>query len=72
MVTTTEIKLRPEILLTIRANQGLKNRLQLEMKISHSTLYRMLNANSDRFTTASALKTISEELGKTNDELLEA
>lgn len=72
MVTTIEIRLKASVLQQIRENQDLKNRLQLEMKISHSTLYRLLNSNSDRFTTASALKTISEVLGKTNDELLEA
>lgn len=70
MITTTDIRLKPEIIQQIRDNQGLRNRLQLEMKISHTTLYRLLGNNSERLTTAMTLKTISEELNIVNDDLL--
>lgn len=70
MIATIQIKLKPEIISEIRTNQDLKNRLQLEMKISNSTLYRLLNKNSNVLTTATALKIIGQELVKTNEELL--
>lgn len=70
MPVATEIKLNAETLEQIRENKGLKNRLVMDLDISTSTLLRLMNANSDRLTTATALKIIGEELGKTNDELL--
>ena len=70
MAIATDIRLRPEVILHIRGNQGLKNKLQMELDISHSTLYRYLDINSDRLTTATALKVISEDMKKSKDELL--
>ena len=70
MLVTTEIKLKPEIIELIRKNQGLKNQLMFELKISPSTLWRVLNNNGDKINTPTALRTIGEVLDKTTDELL--
>ncbi len=70
MPVTIEIKLKPETIAEIRKNKDLKNRLIFELGISPSTLARLLDGNSDRLTTATALKIIGDELGRTNDELL--
>lgn len=70
MIVTTEIKLKPEIITLIRANLNLKNLLQLGLSISSSTLTRYLDNNSDKLTTATALKIIGQELALSNDELL--
>ncbi len=70
MAITTEIRLRPEIIQLIRTNQYLKNQLQLDLNISHTTLYRHLDQNSDKLTTATALKIIGDGLGIEREALL--
>jgi len=70
MTLTIAIKLKEEIIGLIRNNKMLKNKLQLGLNISSSSLGRYLSTNDEKLTTATALKIISEELQLTQDQLL--
>lgn len=70
MAITTEIRLKPEIIQLIRSNQKVKNQLQLTLDISHTTLYRYLDLNSDQLTLAVSLKIIGDGLGIDRGDLL--
>lgn len=70
MVNTTEIKLKPEIIESVKKGLEVKNRLQYELGISYLTLQRWLNTNDGKLTQAKVLKIISEELNISKDDLL--
>ena len=70
MAMTTEIRLKADVIQMIRTNQQLKNKLLLGLDMSHTTLYRHLDTNSDKLTTATALKIISEDLNISKEDLL--
>ena len=67
---TAPIRVRPEIIEVIRKNLVVRNRLALVLNKSYPTIQRYFDGNDEMLTTAGALKVISEELGKTNEEIL--
>ncbi len=71
-MTLTTIRLNENALAKVRANKHLRNRLQLELNKSASTIQRYLNDNSEDLTTATALKIIGEETGLEQSEILSA
>lgn len=70
MADTTTIKLKDEVITSIRESSRLKNRILFELDMSSPTLYRLLKSNSDDLTKANTLRIISEELGIRPEELL--
>lgn len=69
---TVAIRLRPEIVEVIRKNQVIRNTLALVLNKSYPTIQRYFDDNDEILTTASSLKVIRENLGKTDKELLTA
>lgn len=67
---TTMIELKNEIISTIKKSLQVRNALQYGLNISSQTLNRWLSTKSSNLTTATALKIIGEELGKSPNDLL--
>lgn len=65
------MKIKANILEQIANSNQLKARLQGELNKSPFTIHKWIKDNDDNLTKASALKIIGEELGLTNDEILE-
>lgn len=65
------MKIKANILEQIAESNKLKGRLQGELNKSSFTILKWIRENDDNLTKASALKIIGEELGLTNDEILE-
>ncbi len=70
MAIATIIKLKGNIIESIKKSLKAKNRLQYELNISYLTLQRWLNTNDDKLTLPKSLQIISEELDIPKDELL--
>jgi transcriptional regulator with XRE-family HTH domain len=65
------MKIRKLVLLAIRGSRKIKTDLMAALDISQPTLSRFLNDNDENLTKAAALKVIREELGLTDDEILD-
>lgn len=70
-MVTENIRLKPEIIAEITGNSRIHNRLQLAFDRSYFAIRRWLIVNHPMLTTVTALNIISEETGKTTDELLD-
>lgn len=69
------MRIKNLVLLAINGSKELKEKVRLALKppegVSLPTLYRALTENTDDLTKASVLKVIREELGLTDEEILE-
>ena len=67
------MRLTTKAILAFKGNSRLKNRIALEMDKSVYTVDRWLSENEDNgfLTTAKSIQVIKEELGLTDDEILE-
>ncbi|MBX3253940.1 MAG: hypothetical protein KF862_07330 [Chitinophagaceae bacterium] len=58
-------------ILTIRGSRGINKKLSKVLDVSVSTINRYIADNSDNLTKAAALEVIKQELGLTEDQILE-
>lgn len=72
MNTVTEkLQLKPAVLTEITGNNRIQNRLQLAFDKSYFSVRRWILCNHPMLTTITSLNIISEETGKTIDDLLD-
>ncbi len=65
------MKIKNLVLMAIRGNTDLRQKIKEALDISEPTLYRLLSNNHDDLTKAASLKVIREELGLADSEILE-
>lgn len=65
------MKIRKLVLMAIRGNTELRRKLKDVLLISEPTFNRYISDNSDQLTKAAAMKVIRQELGLTDDQILE-
>lgn len=65
------MRLKKNIIEELRRNPGIRGRLCADLGKSYPTVQRWVEENHTMLTTAAALRIISEEMGLTNDEILE-
>lgn len=68
---TTKMKIRKIVLMAIKGNRDIRQRIKQTLGISEPTLYRILTENDDDLTKAAVLKVIREDLNLTDAEILE-
>lgn len=71
-MTSSPIQLKNEILLKIRKNKRVRDRLQLSLDRSYFSILRYIDSNDIILTSATALQIISEETGIPQDQLLKS
>lgn len=65
------MRIKKEVLKQISDNAGIRGRICAATGKSYPTIQRWVEDNDEGLTLASALEVIREELGLTNDEILE-
>lgn len=64
------MKIKDLIIMAIRGNKDLKDKLQAALGVSQPTMSRIMSENDDVLTKAVCLKVIREELKLTDAEIL--
>lgn len=65
------MRIKKEVVKKIAANKGIIGRICAETGKAYPTILRWVDENDEGLTLASALKVIREELGLTDEQILE-
>lgn len=65
------MRLRDNIIDLIKVDKIIKSKLAIALNKSYPTIQRYINENSIQLTIAVSMEVLRNELGKSNDELLE-
>lgn len=65
------MRIKPTVLQMIADSQGLRGRLCADLGKSYPTIQKWVEENHDNLTKAAVLKIIREELGLTDEQILE-
>ena len=65
------MKLKPVIIMAIKGNPVLRQKIREVLGISNPTMTRLLQDNDDDLTKAASLEVIRKELNYTDDQILE-
>lgn len=72
IMVTEKLQLKPSVIQEITGNNRIQNRLQLAFDKSYFTIRRWIQDNNPMLTTITALNILTEETGKTTDQLLDS
>lgn len=65
------MKLKQNVIDIIKKDNVIKNKLAIALDKSYPTIQRYVSGNKIELTTAIAMEVLRNELGKSNEELLE-